>query len=646
MTVLIPNNVLTGDNANFEGGVGSWSLTAGTGSAVQDTAHCLDGTKCLKVTVTNSTSTVTVANSTAWAVSGGLRYSFEVPVWTASSGRTAQMTVTWLDQSAATIGTSVSGTFTLNAGSFGPVYVDAPAPANAATAKVSMAYTSVSAGDTFFADQVYFGPGRPRIVKQANGAMAGGTTGTLSYNRQDTSGGALVAFVSMDQGTSTTLKLNTITDAGGNVWTKVAEAYDNSGVTGSQGVAVWACSATIANPGTITATFSAAMVSAAIVVFEFSSGWAYSPSLIESSLGGTWSVASSAAVTSFSQPNWANLIGDVVISAIATRNANSTANPYVSVSGTTTTLFAQTAVKTTSGLNETNTSTWTFTSSVYAAASVAVRARPIIVSVTPSQAAANELIIAQSLTGYDTVTVNRADSSGAVAPVRSANGSAQVGDILSVLDYEQPLGSVSTYTVTGVCHNLDGSTTSATSLGATSTIPVTYGETWLKNISQPTLSRLVNVVGPMADVTRAPLNTTYSVLGTPYYTVVGDVMRARQGVLSLRFDTISALNDALTLLAPGSVLLFQATAADNFPDLYFTVTEKITEKRLEGPSASPYRQIDIPYTEVASPLGSFSLIPGNTWANVLSFTTWQNVLSWRSTWLGVLNIPYNSGSPH
>jgi hypothetical protein len=638
VTITIPNNLLTGDSADFEGGVGGWT-SALNASVANSAAHPLDGAKCGAFTATVA-GTAEVYCATAAVVTPGLRYAFSLPVLCAGAGRSATAYIAWYG-TAGSISTS-SGTATvLNAGAYTQVSVAGAAPAGATYFQALLVMNATANGDVFYTDQAYAGPGYPNLVKTGGGTGGAVTPVAVSYTSA-ASGDSLVAIVSMDQGTSATLTCTAVTDSAGNTWAKIASAYDNSGVTGSQGIAVFTCTAALPVTG-LSVAFSAAPVSSAVAVFELSAGFAYEAQLYEAA--GTLAFAQSAAATTHTDSPAPNIVGDLMIGAIATRNANATSNLFGAVAGSTTTLSYMLGSNTTTGVANTSFSTWVFTSGAFASCVVSLLAQPYIVSITPSQGLADEQIVVQGLTGYDTLTVTRSDPNGNVVNVRAGNGVAQAGDAAFVADYEQPLGVLSSYVVTATHHNINATVSSAVSGPVLSEIATSYGETWLKNIAQPAASMLVNMVGPQTDVTRPPLNTVYQVLGTPYPVVVGDVLKSRTGNLVAYTSTIAQMTSLLALCASGQVLFFQATAQDNFPDMYFMVTAGLVESRPEGFSSSLYRKWTIPFTEVASPSGAFSLLPGNSWSQVLSFGSWQNVLSWRSSWLSVLNVPYGSGSP-
>lgn len=640
----IPNNLLSLNDASFETSVAGWSPTAGL-TIAQSTTQALDGTHSLKGTV-STTGFKSINTGAYYGVAGGAYYTVYCSMTTPVGPRAGSCSILWYDSSHVQIGATILGPgVNVTSTGWAQCAVTALAPVNAAYATASVNFSASVNTDTFYVDQVALIPGRAAVVAATGFTFTSTASAVASF--LSIAGDTLVAVVAFNQNLSSAT-VTGVTDSAGNTWSKVTDAYGNAGSAGSQGIAVWKCTGAAAVT-TVTTTFSASVPSACVCVFDLSAAWCYTASLVEFAA----SAAPSAAVTSVSSPISPNIIGDLLINAVSTGSANVPTNslggtnlPLAAGAGTTETQLAVTyQTLTTTGVP--TPSGGTATSTFMASATVALRATPFIASDTVSQPLADITLVAQGLTGYDTLTINRTNPlTGVTAPVRAANAAAQVGDVAFVADYEAPLGSQNQWVIVASHANIDGSTTTATSVAWLDTIPVVYGETWLKSISQPALSQTVQVIGPMGDVGRDNSNTTYQVMGTGYPVVIGDVLRSRKGVLSFLCQTYAAFTNLLALIQPGQVILFQATAADNFPDMYFMVTGPLVEKRPEGASASPYRQVDVPFTEVAQPLGSFSLVPGNTWSQVLSFSTWQNVLSWRSTWLGVLNVKYGAGTPH
>jgi hypothetical protein len=184
-------------------------------------------------------------------------------------------------------------------------------------------------------------------------------------------------------------------------------------------------------------------------------------------------------------------------------------------------------------------------------------------------------------------------------------------------------------------------TTTAQATSSPITISVAAGTGWLKNITQPALNTEVSVES-VQDVKRPTRSQTYTVIGRKNPVVVSDVRGGRQGSLTLMTTNSTDLQSVRALLAPGSVLFFQATPADGFDDLYFAAGD-VTEKRPAGVSTDPTRLWQIDFIEVDSPSGAANGLPNNSYTQVVSFGTYQAVLTNRSTYLDVLNTPYGSG---
>jgi hypothetical protein len=267
----------------------------------------------------------------------------------------------------------------------------------------------------------------------------------------------------------------------------------------------------------------------------------------------------------------------------------------------------------------------------------------LAISGTPSQPFAQIALTVTGLTGYDTVAVQRTNPDGSQVIIRGCNYVSTGGaDSWAGFDLEAPLGSAVTYTAIAQKHNTDGSITSATANSSPLAIPTQNGVGWLKNLSQAALNTQIQLTS-VSDVKRPGRRQEYAVIGRKNPVVISDIRGGRQGSVSLMTTGTTDYQAVTTLLASGTVLFLQATAADMFADLYF-VPGDVTEHRPSTTSMDPTRIWTIDFTEVDSPSGALTSIPGNSYTAVVSFGTYQSVLSHRSTYLDVLNTPYGSGS--
>lgn len=266
----------------------------------------------------------------------------------------------------------------------------------------------------------------------------------------------------------------------------------------------------------------------------------------------------------------------------------------------------------------------------------------LVISGTPVQALAYISLSVSGLTGYDTVAVQRTNGDGSQVIIRSCNYISTGGaDSWAGFDLEASLGVSVSYTVIAQTHNSDGSITTGTASSGPLTIPTQNGVGWLKNLSQAALNTQVSIQA-LADVKTDARIQVYPVIGRKNPVVVSDVRGGRTGSVSLMTTGTTDYQAVSTLLASGSTLFLQATPGDGFADLYF-VAGSVTEHRPAATSTDFTRIWTIDFTEVDSPSGALTSIPGNSYTAVVSFGTYQALLTDRTTYLSVLNTPYGLG---
>lgn len=175
------------------------------------------------------------------------------------------------------------------------------------------------------------------------------------------------------------------------------------------------------------------------------------------------------------------------------------------------------------------------------------------------------------------------------------------------------------------------------------TLPFDTETVMVKSLANPSLSMemwLVSMDSPNYPV-RQQINP---IIGGKFPIVISDVMGARTGTLTFATQTLDERRNFIQLFEQGATLLFQGDSdpynGDGFEDMYF-LCGNIAEIRPGGNSRDPIREWTVPYTEVASPSGALTSIPGNSWLLVTNFGTWQNVLTNRTSWLDVLNTPFS-----
>ena len=264
-----------------------------------------------------------------------------------------------------------------------------------------------------------------------------------------------------------------------------------------------------------------------------------------------------------------------------------------------------------------------------------------VITITPSQQYAYNSIAISGLSGYDTLAIQRTNPDGSVVTIRSANYIAVNSDTWAGYDLEAPLGASCTYTAIAQLHNADGSVSQTSVQSSAVIIPTQNGVGWLKDLTQSALNTQVTIQA-MGDVKRPGRENVYAIVGRKNAVVISDLRGGREGVVTIMTTGTADRNAVKTLLASGNVLFLQATPTDGFDDLYFAAGD-VTVKRPSPDSTDPTRLWEIAFTEVDSPSGQLTSLPGNSWLLVTNFGTWQSVMNARATWLAVLNTAYGSG---
>ncbi|MEU0937569.1 hypothetical protein [Embleya sp. NPDC005971] len=173
--MAITTNLLDANTSGFETTIGTWTAGANT-TAVRVTGAWYTGAACMRLTATaNGSVAATTGAVPITALAEYLTYLFTANT-AAVAGRTVTLTLTWLDASNATVGTSVGTTPTSMPASTAwvtpPTYADAPAPATATQVKLTITVTGMLAGGQILVDEVGLGP---PVLQTGN---------LLSYNDQ------------------------------------------------------------------------------------------------------------------------------------------------------------------------------------------------------------------------------------------------------------------------------------------------------------------------------------------------------------------------------------------------------------------------------------------------------------------------------
>lgn len=263
-------------------------------------------------------------------------------------------------------------------------------------------------------------------------------------------------------------------------------------------------------------------------------------------------------------------------------------------------------------------------------------------TVTPNQGLAYNAISVSGLSNWTTLTIQRTGPTGSVSTLRNANAVATGGvDTWAGFDVEAPLGAQCSYTFIASQPQPDGTTSTYQIVSPLVTIPVANAVGWLKSLSQSALNTQVTIQA-LSDVKRPSRQQVYPVVGRANPVVISDVLTGRTGTISLQTTGSTDYQSIMALLQPGTTLFLQATPGDYFADMYF-VPGDVTEQRPASQSTDMTRIWQIDFTEVDSPSGMLTTIPGNSYLAVVSFGSYQEISTARTSYLAVLDTPYGSG---
>lgn len=266
-------------------------------------------------------------------------------------------------------------------------------------------------------------------------------------------------------------------------------------------------------------------------------------------------------------------------------------------------------------------------------------------------------IAVTGLTGKTRLWIQREDPSGFSAPVR-VRGADDITissiNTFAITDYEAPVNPYVQYRVVGYVYpfgSIEEVVTPAIQSAFTN-----HGEVWLKSVSQPALSRRVNMVDWSDRSTPGRILGEYPVLGRKNKVVITDVLGGREGsfILTTYLEAPNAWAQASSpwdleaLLTEGQTLMIQTTGLTftGEPDMYFEV-KNVSRRRtsLTGAygNAIPFQQTDlvfeftIDYIEVDRPATTQESLGLRGWQDVLNQNaTWQKVLDDHTTWLDTL----------
>lgn len=220
-------------------------------------------------------------------------------------------------------------------------------------------------------------------------------------------------------------------------------------------------------------------------------------------------------------------------------------------------------------------------------------------------------------------TFTRTGPDGVPVLVRSGDNGHAPGGIGFAYDHEAPLDVPVTYTVTGG---------EAASAPVTVTIPLQARTAWLKSITDPGLSRLVDVVD-FSDVTHAIPTGVFQPEDAELPIVVQGRQQGLRAQLVLRSRETPEAHDELQALLKAGTLLLQASAQHGIPDLYL----RRDDLRVARPWGTGWarRLLSVPVMQVKRPstVGAPLRIPGWSWDDLVAqYGSWDAVKAAFPTW--------------
>jgi hypothetical protein len=211
--------------------------------------------------------------------------------------------------------------------------------------------------------------------------------------------------------------------------------------------------------------------------------------------------------------------------------------------------------------------------------------------------------------GADTLTIERKSPSGNVAGVRGAVDATVTGTSYLIRDYELPLDTTVTYTVS--CY--DGTT----NVGSASAIfSISYGqcEAWLTDLARPTNSLQVTVESLAALAHPVP-SGVHRVLDRRAPVVTALVAWTPATELIVLTETLDERDAVRALFGSGYPVLVRTSPAQGIGNIYLAASEFVEERFLTL-GAAPERRFRVACVQVERPDPSIYVpLAPNTYAN-------------------------------
>ncbi|MBB1253166.1 hypothetical protein H3146_07250 [Streptomyces sp. OF3] len=261
-----------------------------------------------------------------------------------------------------------------------------------------------------------------------------------------------------------------------------------------------------------------------------------------------------------------------------------------------------------------------------------------LIEVTAHEATGSVGLVFRDLPVGAVMSLWRVDDTGQRALVRGPDGLLDrapiVSDVLTIEDYEAPLG-------VPVRYIMERWTTGGAGAGTATTAIVTIppGDrnfVWLKDVGHPQRNTRVPVERA-PDWQRPIAQAEHRVRGARNTVVFSDVRGGLEGTLTVWTRSDEERHRLHWLLDSGHPLLVQAAPGMGVEDVYAAVGE-VTEGRVVEYAPDEWRTWSLPLTEVDKPTTvGVAGTAGRTWQDVLTeHTTWEHVLGRYPTWEAVL----------
>lgn len=147
------DNLLTYSQSSVEDGVAGWGNTFATCTLASSTAQAADGAKSLAMTAAGGNMQCDTNVGTRPSVTVGLSYTAAVSFRTAATARSCRVNINWFDSGGTGLSATTGATVTDSTTAWTQATVTGTAPANAATACVTVEVLAAAASEAHYVDK-------------------------------------------------------------------------------------------------------------------------------------------------------------------------------------------------------------------------------------------------------------------------------------------------------------------------------------------------------------------------------------------------------------------------------------------------------------------------------------------------------------